>query len=133
MIWERLGHYENLASIGTGGMDEVWKARDVRLGRIVAIKKVKEQHSEGFKQEARLIAALNHPSAAAGRNQGFENLMNRPRAFSRQLSALSFLTNTVSIRLLYQLFIVVRLDQFQIPGEKKLILQLTRRASGDGR
>jgi eukaryotic-like serine/threonine-protein kinase len=42
-------------------MGEVWKARDTRLGRIVAIKKVKEQHSERFKQEARTIAALNHP------------------------------------------------------------------------
>jgi serine/threonine-protein kinase len=42
-------------------MGEVWKARDTRLGRIVAIKIVKEQHSERFKQEARTIAALNHP------------------------------------------------------------------------
>jgi len=43
-------------------MGEVWKARDTRLGRIVAIKKVKEQHSERFKQEVRSIAALNHPN-----------------------------------------------------------------------
>jgi eukaryotic-like serine/threonine-protein kinase len=57
----KLGPYEILASIGAGGMGEVWKARDTRLGRIVAIKKVKEQHSERFKQEARTIAALNHP------------------------------------------------------------------------
>ena len=62
MIGERLGPYEILASIGSGGMGEVWKARDTRLGRIVAIKKVKEQHSERFKQEARSIAALNHPN-----------------------------------------------------------------------
>ena len=57
----KLGPYEVLAPIGAGGMGEVWKARDTRLGRIVAIKKVKEQHSERFKQEARSIAALNHP------------------------------------------------------------------------
>jgi TolB-like protein/tetratricopeptide (TPR) repeat protein/predicted Ser/Thr protein kinase len=57
----QLGPYEILAPIGAGGMGEVWKARDTRLGRIVAIKKVKEQHSERFKQEARSIAALNHP------------------------------------------------------------------------
>ena len=57
----KLGPYEILASIGAGGMGEVWKARDTRLGRIVAIKKVKEQHSERFKQEARSVAALNHP------------------------------------------------------------------------
>jgi len=60
MIGEKLGPYEILSAIGSGGMGEVWKARDTRLGRIVAIKKVKEQHSERFKQEARSIAALNH-------------------------------------------------------------------------
>jgi len=58
----KLGPYEILSSIGSGGMGEVWKARDTRLGRVVAIKKVKEQHSERFKQEARSIAALNHPN-----------------------------------------------------------------------
>ena len=60
MIGTKLGPYEILAPIGSGGMGEVWKARDTRLGRIVAIKTVKEQHSERFKQEARTIAALNH-------------------------------------------------------------------------
>jgi serine/threonine protein kinase/Flp pilus assembly protein TadD len=58
----QLGPYEILSVIGSGGMGEVWKALDTRLGRIVAIKKVKEQHSERFKQEARSIAALNHPN-----------------------------------------------------------------------
>ena len=58
----KLGPYEILAPIGAGGMGEVWKARDTRLGRIVAIKTVKEQHSERFKQEARSVAALNHPN-----------------------------------------------------------------------
>jgi serine/threonine protein kinase len=58
----KLGPYEIVSSIGSGGMGEVWKARDTRLGRIVAIKQVKEQHSERFKQEARSIAALNHPN-----------------------------------------------------------------------
>jgi len=58
----KLGPYEILSPIGAGGMGEVWKARDTRLGRVVAIKKVKEQHSERFKQEARSVAALNHPN-----------------------------------------------------------------------
>jgi serine/threonine protein kinase len=58
----KLGPYEILEPISAGGMGEVWKARDTRLGRIVAIKKVKEQHGERFKQEARSIAALNHPN-----------------------------------------------------------------------
>ena len=56
----KLGPYEILEPIGAGGMGGVWKARDTRLGRVVAIKKVKEQHSGRIKQEARTIAALNH-------------------------------------------------------------------------
>src|ERR1700722_19183539 len=59
---ERLGPYEIVAPIGSGGMGEVWKARDTRLGRIVAIKRLKGQHSAGFEREARAIAALNHPN-----------------------------------------------------------------------
>src|SRR5271167_1042435 len=56
-----LGPYVLLAPIGAGGMGEVWKARDTRLNRIVAVKRLKGQHSARFEQEARAIAALNHP------------------------------------------------------------------------
>jgi Tol biopolymer transport system component/predicted Ser/Thr protein kinase len=58
----RLGPYEIMALIGTGGMGEVFKARDTRLDRFVAIKVSKEQFSERFDREARSIAALNHPN-----------------------------------------------------------------------
>src|SRR3984885_11945931 len=61
-VGERLGPYEILAPIGTGGMGEVYKARDIRLNRIVAIKFLKGPHTERFEQEARAIAALNHPN-----------------------------------------------------------------------
>src|SRR5579864_7882734 len=57
----RLGPYEILAPIGAGGMGEVFKARDTRLDRIVAIKVSNEQFSQRFEHEARAIAALNHP------------------------------------------------------------------------
>ena len=57
----RLGPYEILAPLGAGGMGEVWKARDTRLDRIVAIKRLMAQHSDRFALEARAIAALNHP------------------------------------------------------------------------
>src|SRR5207245_726326 len=45
-----------------GGMGEVYRARDTRLDRIVAIKTSKEQFSERFEREARAVAALNHPN-----------------------------------------------------------------------
>jgi len=57
----RLGPYEILAPIGAGGMGEVYKARDTRLDRIVAIKVSKTEFSERFEREARAIATLNHP------------------------------------------------------------------------
>jgi serine/threonine protein kinase/tetratricopeptide (TPR) repeat protein len=57
-----LGPYELLAPIGAGGMGEVWKARDRRLNRIVAIKRLKGDQSSRFEKEARAIAALNHPN-----------------------------------------------------------------------
>ena len=60
-ISDKIGPYEILAPIGAGGMGEVWRARDTRLDRIVAIKQVKGAHSARFQQEARAIAALNHP------------------------------------------------------------------------
>jgi serine/threonine protein kinase len=58
----RLGPYEILASIGAGGMGEVYKAHDTRLGRDVAIKVSNENFTERFEREARAIAALNHPN-----------------------------------------------------------------------
>ena len=57
----KLGPYEILALIGAGGMGEVYKARDTRLDRTVAIKVSLEKFSERFEREARAIAALNHP------------------------------------------------------------------------
>ncbi len=60
-VGDKLGPYEILARIGAGGMGEVWKARDTRLDRTVAIKQLQGPHSARFAQEARAIAALNHP------------------------------------------------------------------------
>jgi len=58
----RLGPYEIVALIGAGGMGEVYKARDKRLERMVAIKVSKEHFTERFEREAKAIAALNHPN-----------------------------------------------------------------------
>ena len=63
----RLGPYEILARIGAGGMGEVYRARDTRLDRIVAIKVIpvhladRSELRERFEREARTIAGLNHP------------------------------------------------------------------------
>jgi Tol biopolymer transport system component len=58
----RLGPYEIISPIGAGGMGQVWKARDTRLNRDVAIKVSAEQFTDRFKREAEAIAALNHPN-----------------------------------------------------------------------
>src|SRR6202050_2545414 len=63
----RLGPYEILSSIGAGGMGEVYRARDTRLDRIVAIKVLPEhlssnpQSRERFDREAKAISSLSHP------------------------------------------------------------------------
>jgi serine/threonine protein kinase len=57
---DKLGPYEILAPIGAGGMGDVYKARDTRLDRIVAIKVSKSEFSERFEREARAVASLNH-------------------------------------------------------------------------
>jgi serine/threonine protein kinase/Flp pilus assembly protein TadD len=59
---DKLGPYEILASIGAGGMGQVYRAQDSRLNRDVAIKVSGEQFSERFESEAKAIAALNHPN-----------------------------------------------------------------------
>jgi len=64
----RLGPYEILSQIGAGGMGEVYRARDSKLGRDVAIKVLPSSYSSDpdrlrrFEQEARAAAALNHPN-----------------------------------------------------------------------
>jgi serine/threonine protein kinase/Flp pilus assembly protein TadD len=66
----RLGHYEILAMLGAGGMGEVYRGRDTRLSRDVAIKIIKPDFLQSgdavarFNREARAIASLNHPHIA---------------------------------------------------------------------
>src|SRR5690349_11638920 len=77
-VGTRLGPYEILAPIGAGGMGEVYRAKDTKLGRDVALKILPEAFAADadrmarFEREAKLLAALNHPNIAAiyGLEQG---------------------------------------------------------------
>ena len=66
----RLGPYEIVASLGAGGMGEVYRAHDSRLGRDVAIKALPADFAQDperlsrFEREARLLASLSHPNIA---------------------------------------------------------------------
>jgi eukaryotic-like serine/threonine-protein kinase len=76
-IGQRLGPYEMVSLLGSGGMGEVYRARDTKLGRDVAIKILPEAFTADadrrarFEREARLLAALNHPHIGA--IYGFED------------------------------------------------------------
>ncbi|MDE3198031.1 MAG: protein kinase [Acidobacteriota bacterium] len=61
----QLGPYKIEARLGEGGMGEVFRALDTRLGRPVAIKTSKEHFSERFEREARAISSLSHPNICA--------------------------------------------------------------------
>ena len=75
----RLGPYEIIAPLGAGGMGEVVRARDTRLGREVALKILPESFAREsdrlvrFEQEARAVAALNHPNILAVFDVGQHN------------------------------------------------------------
>jgi serine/threonine protein kinase len=58
----RLGPYEIVSPLDSGGMGDVYTARDTRLDRLVALKTSRAEFSERFEREARAVAALNHPN-----------------------------------------------------------------------
>jgi serine/threonine-protein kinase len=70
MIGTKLAHYEITAKLGEGGMGVVYRARDSRLGREVALKLLPEgltadpERTARFEREAKVLASLNHPNIA---------------------------------------------------------------------
>ena len=79
LIGTRLGHYDIVAAIGAGGMGEVYRARDTRLGRDVAVKVLPSALIADpaalarFEREARAVAAINHPNILALHDIGTDN------------------------------------------------------------
>src|SRR2546430_13946077 len=81
----RLGHYKIQSPLGAGGMGEVYRARDTRLDRIVAIKILPShlcldpERKQRFEREARAISSLNHPNICTvhdvGSQDGIEYLV----------------------------------------------------------
>ena len=77
----RLGTYEILSALGAGGMGEVWRATDTRLGRDVALKLLPAAFASDpdrlarFEREAKVLASLNHPGIA--HLYGFESVPSR--------------------------------------------------------
>ncbi|HSC30008.1 MAG TPA: protein kinase [Vicinamibacterales bacterium] len=82
MIGQNLGPYQDLSKLGEGGLGEVYKARDTKLGRDVALKVLSGEVSgnpdrlDRFRREAHVLASLNHPNIAA--IHGFEDAGETP-------------------------------------------------------
>src|SRR5262245_16158069 len=80
----RLGAYEIVAFVGSGGMAEVYQARDTRLGRVVALKVITSGRTADadlrtrFEREARAISSLNHPNICVLHDIGRERPLATP-------------------------------------------------------
>src|SRR5215831_5395243 len=78
-VGTKLGPYEIGGAVGAGGMGEVYRARDTRLGREVAIKILPEAFAknallkERFEREAKIISSLNHPNICTLHDVGHQN------------------------------------------------------------
>jgi Tol biopolymer transport system component len=97
----RLDHYEIIEMIGKGGMGEVYSATDTRLPRTVAVKTSKQQFSERFARETKVIASLNHPNICTlfdvGPNYLVMEMIDGPTLAERIKSGPVSLDETVGI------------------------------------
>jgi serine/threonine protein kinase len=111
-VWEAgrdLGPYALVAAIGVGGMGEVWKARDTRLDRVVAIERLTAQHRERVEREARTVASpRGHVIWMYGASGNYSHEREMPVADTR--------TDAISRRCVHRLFPVGRSPgPFQCP------------------
>jgi len=100
----RLGSYEVLGPLGKGGMGEVYRARDTRVDRVVALKILPQEFFESeerrvrFEREARMLASLNHPGIAV--LYSFEEIPSSSSSSSRHLLVMELVEGeTLSARL----------------------------------
>src|SRR5262245_65848337 len=97
----KLGPYEIIAPLGAGGMGEVYRARDPRMGRDVAIKISAERFSDRFEREVRAVAALNHANICqvydVGPNYLVMELIEGPTLADRIAAGAMALDETLAI------------------------------------
>jgi eukaryotic-like serine/threonine-protein kinase len=74
-VGDKLGPYKILSTLGAGGMGDVYKAIDTRLGRLVAIKIARTEFNSRFQREARAVASLNHPNICTVHDVGPDYLV----------------------------------------------------------
>ena len=86
----RLGAYEILAALGAGGMGEVYRATDTKLGRDVALKILPATFTNDperlarFRREAQVLASLNHPHIGGPRARGSARPFDHPIVYEKQ-------------------------------------------------
>jgi|SRR5665213_2374223 len=132
---DKLGPYEVLSPIGAGGMGEVWKARDTRLDRTVAIKTSKVEFNERFEREARAVAALNHPHICQFYDVGpnylvMEFIDGKPRAFAfgARTGEQAYLLHRIGQAAQLDIFS----DELERLGERRILRYLSPSARRDG-
>jgi len=129
----RLGPYEILSPLGAGGMGEVYRAKDARLGREVAVKVLPEAFFEDkervarFEREAKLLAALNHPNIAA--IYSFEESSGLPGAPGRHILAMELLEGETLRERLRAGPLPVRRPSTSPPSWRKASRRRTRKES----
>ncbi len=123
MIGQNIAHYRVTAKLGQGGMGEVYRATDTKLGRDVALKVLPEafaqdtERMQRFQREAQVLASLNHPNIAA--IYGFESQTAGGREAGRSEDR-PLQTHALAMELVEGPTLAERIAQGAIPVEEAL-------------